>query len=94
MPAATEETRDTARITARIRMLRIVALASLVLFVACDIVLATSLEMGSLALGASIAAMLFFLVLLSALVRWGYLRSRLHEAQVDAELDAAEQEQG
>lgn len=93
MPAATIEPTDTARISAQIRVLRIVALVSLALFLACDVLLATAQDVTTLALGASIAAMLFFLVMLYALVRWAYLHSRLHEARVDAELDAAEREQ-
>lgn len=95
MPAATSEPRfDAERIGRQIRMLQIVALVSLVLFVACDVVLATARQITALALGTSIAAMLFFLVMLYSLVRWAYLHSRLHEAAVDAELDAAERERG
>lgn len=69
-----------------------VALVSAIGFLVADAVAVLAGTANLLFMIASIAGGLFFLALLSALVRWWYLRSQLHAAQLDAELDAREAE--
>ncbi|AZZ42086.1 hypothetical protein C0Z11_07120 [Acidipropionibacterium jensenii] len=74
----------------RLRATRRAALIGAIGFVVSDLVIVAVGEANLVFMIASITSGLFFLVLLYALVSWGYLRSVARAARLDAELDAQE----